>query len=370
MGVYIRDSPFYWLLLERPGQRGIREATKVLVDAPTDAQRKDQRQLAESVYHLRMAELVRGDHGLVKRPTITFRAYTTWYLEHETAHKRSAARERSAIKGLLAWFHLTPLQQIDKAAVIEWRTARSAEVKAATVNRELDTLKDMLATAAPKYLEASPIVGLSRLHAPMPPVRILTPPEVDRLLLTAATAEERALVTVALDTLMRLTDVRTLQRAHDHGTYLDVIDPKVEPYRVPLTPRARRALDALPIRGPYFFPSRHRHGPPRPLSPNTVHRLFVDLCERAGIPQGRKIGGVTFHSLRHTGTTRALDGGANPRAVQAVGGWLSMRQLARYGHATDPAKQRVVDLIGGDPVTPRSRGGRPRRGQARKSARS
>lgn len=52
-------------------------------------------------------------------------------------------------------------------------------------------------------------------------------------------------------------------------------------------------------------------------------RSFYAVCKRAGIKDAIPGGAVDIHSLRVTFTTMAIDGGANPKAVQAM-----------LGHAT------------------------------------
>lgn len=65
MGLYRRpDSPFWWLCLERPGQRPIRESTRIPVDGGTPGQTRQNRELAEQVYAARMGDLARGRYRL------------------------------------------------------------------------------------------------------------------------------------------------------------------------------------------------------------------------------------------------------------------------------------------------------------------
>jgi hypothetical protein len=46
--------------------------------------------------------------------------------------------------------------------------------------------------------------------------------------------------------------------------------------------------------------------------------------------------------MRHTGITFMLEAGVNPRAIQKLAGWTSMRILERYGHVRDAELQRAV----------------------------
>ena len=348
MGIYKRkDSPYWWVALERRGQKPIYESTRVRHDAPSPHLRRENEKMAEFEYHTRMLQLATAAAGLEEKPAIGFRAYATWYTETIVPNHGAAARERSVIEHLKAHYGHTPLSKIERASEIERRAARMKLVSPSTVDRETDVLKSMLREAVPKYLNASPLVGLKRhretVQSKKRRPRILSLEEERRLIAAAEDAETRALILVALDTLMRLTDVRTLRRDQVHDTFIHVEAPKVEPYDAELSTRAKQALAQLPGNGPFYFPSRHG-SKPKPISVNTVWRIFKEACERANIPVGRKRRGVTFHGLRHTGTTRMLaTPGVSPVDVMEQGGWSNMRQLSRYGHASREGKRRAVE---------------------------
>lgn len=352
MGVFKKpDSKFYWLYLRKDLPK---ERLDVRTDAPTATQRRDNEKLAADIFHQRMAQLARGEAGLAPttKPTISFRTYALWYLEHHTAPKRSAARERSVIHQWIDLLDTELLHTIDRTRLVEAQTDRLQSVVASTVNRELDIIKRMFAEAVPKYLTHSPIAGMKRLRTTKVGIRLLSRDEEKRLL-AVADPTTRALILLGLDTILRLNDARTLRREHVHGLRLQVIDPKVAPYWVDLSHRLRAALDALPEeRGnPFYFPRRWSSRVPKPIAPNTVHRLFMAAGAAAGLPMGRAVGGLTFHCLRHTGTTRALQGGHNPKVVQEMGGWQSLRQLERYGHAEDHERRGATNTISGETVT-------------------
>jgi site-specific recombinase XerD len=46
--------------------------------------------------------------------------------------------------------------------------------------------------------------------------------------------------------------------------------------------------------------------------------------------------------MRHTGVTLMLEHGINPRVIQFLAGWTSMRMLDRYGHVRDTEIRRAV----------------------------
>lgn len=81
------------------------------------------------------------------------------------------------------------------------------------------------------------------------------------------------------------------------------------------------------------------------MGEGTAWARFHALCVRADMPAGRKAGGITFHGLRHTGATRATRV-VKLTVVQRLGGWKSLKQLARYDHPEDPEIVRAVEVIG------------------------
>jgi integrase len=344
VGVVTRkDSKFYWLNLERAGLPALREKTRIVAKGLPEHIARTNRRLAEDVYHARMADLARHRAGLpVERARVTFRFFAAWYLEHITPTKRTADRERSAIAHLVTFFGRRPLDGLDQATAREYQTHRRKAVKPATINRELDVLKSMLTAAVPTYLERNPLQGMGRLRAKAPQPRVLTHAEETRLL-AVMTPANGALLIAALDTLIRLSDLMRLKWAQDHGTHLEVVDPKAEPYQVPVSKRLRAALDALPRVSDYVFGHLRRRSTRRP-GPGAAILVLKAACAAAGVPHGRP-DGMTFHGLRHTGATRALAvPGTSLRDLMTLGGWRDVKSVVRYTRPTR-ADQALVDAM-------------------------
>ena len=214
MGIYRRpDSKDWWMAIERRGQRPQRMTTGICVDGGSPAGDKAQRAAAQQVYALAKAQHVLGQVSPGK-PVISFADFSAWYLTNVALHRRSATTERSMLTRIAIHFNrFDSLAAIDAHAVEEWKTARRREKKApATVNRELDVLKAMLNKAVPKYLDRSPLGSVRRFRVPEAEPRTLTIDEEDRLL-AVATDEERAWLTLAIDTLLRLSNVVHLKWA-------------------------------------------------------------------------------------------------------------------------------------------------------------
>lgn len=360
MGVYVRtDSRFYWILLERPGRPALKESTKIPHRAPDAMTRKLNRLRAEQAYHKRMHDLAGTRYELpVEMPTITFAAFADWYEAHHTAKQRGVERERYALTRLRAFFGSRDLTAIDAAIVSEYETARTkATARPSTINREVAVLKAMLKAAVPKYLKASPLAGRKMLRIVKRPKRVLSPEEETRLLAELSPADQ-ALYIVAVDTLARLSNVLNLTRAEDKGTHLELTDSKTGPYTVPLSRRARAALDSVRTKGAYYFP--HRRGAKKARDARgALRRLLERACARCEppIPYGRAIGGITFHTAtRATGATRMLRAGVDPKTVQEIGHWATLEQMSEYLITDLRLKQDAVNRIA--PVTSESRSGK------------
>lgn len=348
MGVFRRrDSPYWWLWLETapPGQQ--RERTEFLIGTDT----KTSRPLAEQVYYQRMQELAARIHRLPSsEPQIRFEKYADDYEANVIAHHRGAERERELLVPLRNYFRRNLLQTIDRARVQQYLTHRvktgSKLVSARTANREVDLLKAMLRDAVPTYLEASPILNMPRLKTTKPKRRRMSLQE-ERQLLKVATPLERALIVLGVDTMMRLGDLLDLRRSDREGRWLYVKDPKGgEPYETPLTARAAAALDKIRHEHEYYF-HEYRQAQTERDRRKRVREVFEELCKRAKVPYGRKVGGLTFHwATRRTGATRLLVEQKVPlTTVMALGDWHTPETLLQiYAEADRRAMQAAVRL--------------------------
>lgn len=341
MGVFTRgDSPYYWLFLETTKQK---EKTEFKIGR-TVSQRRDSRKLAEDRYHQRMNELAARLYKLPSAlPAIRFTAYADTYVLDVIAHRKGAERERELLKPLRAFFGDDLLALIDPDRVRAYMTERKQKVSARTVNREVDLLKGMLRDAAPKYLTASPIVGLKRLQVVDPKRRMLAPAEEDKLL-RFADSVEKALLILGIDGLIRLNDLLDLKRSDRRGVWLYVADPKGgEPYEAVLTDRAVAALEAIPGREEYYF-ERYRAAKTDRDKRARVRRVLMKVCAKAGVRYGKKTGGITFHwATRKTGATRLIQRRVPVPDVQKQGNWKTPDVLMKiYAEADRESQKRAI----------------------------
>lgn len=347
MGVYERsDSPFWWIYLEGLQQK---VNTHILV-GKTATQRKDSRALADELYHQQMLQLAADQHrltGPISR-TRTLSQQIKWHLENVTVHHAGAEREEEILDILKAGMGPLPLMAIDRTRVQEWMRKRIAEnVTPSTVNREIDVLKSVLRDAVPTYLRSSPLVGMKRLRSGAKPHRRLLTPGEETKLLRALEPDDRAIVIMGLDTLCRLSDILDLRRQDDKGAVLYIGDTKNnQPYEVPVSVRLRKALDKLPLDGPYYFQRRRVAKTARDRRA-AIRLLLRRTCKELNIPYGRKHGGITFHwATRRTGATRMIQRGVDVRTVQEIGNWKHPAMLLQiYAESNADARQKAVELV-------------------------
>lgn len=356
MGVFIRnDSPFYQLLLERAGEKPIRTPTKIRHDATDRQTRAENQRLAEREYHRQMQALAKGTFGEDDGYTKTFTELADWYQKHSLPKHRGADRERDILTHLREFFGATLLRSIKPAKVDEYETSRLREKAApSTINREVDLLKTMLRIAAANgWCPPKLIYGKARLHAPKGAKARMTPEQEAAILAELDHPNDRALLIMGTDTLARMGDLLDFQKAHDHGTTADIVDPKNGHFlNVPISTRLRAALDAClpdPKNGPHVFWQRRQAVKPRDWL-HSVRSMLRNACKRANVPYGRKRQAITFHAAtRRTGATRMLARGADLATVQSIGGWKDLRSVQDYVIAEDENRQTAVELIGAVP---------------------
>jgi integrase len=360
MGVYRRpDSPYWWLYLETAPPGAQRVKTTVVV-GETAAQRRDSRTLAQAVYFERMNTKGAQLHKLpIDREAIRFAKYAAPYQTNVIAHRKGARREEELLRHLVTFFGADLLTSIDSDRVREYQTARlraRPAASATTINREVDLLKVMLRDAVPKYLPASPIVGLARLKIIKPRRRYTSVEEFDRLLKACEDPQDRAILLFGRDGLARLGDLLDLKHTDRDGLVYHIADPKGgEPYEMALSPRAAAAADALANNeSRYLFPKFRRAENPRDW-PGSVRQRLEYLCRQAGLPYGRTANGITFHwGTRRSGATDYVVKQGQPLAsVQQLGGWKTPDVM--IGIYNEVSRADLLALVGQPVRKPKAR---------------
>lgn len=380
MGVYVRDSPVYWLLLEghrTASGRSRREKTKILVKAATPSQRRDNKKLAEQAYYDRMAELARGDVV----GTRTFGEQAAWFAKHQLPNRKGREREGALLPKLVKVFGEYALAKVTRTLVTErWITprlttptivkkrtrtaARRIQAGPRTVNREVALIKAIVQSAVPDHLESSTLYGMPLLRTTTPYRRLMTPEEEARLLAVMA-PDDKALFLLGLDSLIRMGDLLDVKRTDDHKKTLWIGDPKAGGgFEVPISTRARAALDAW-YKDPayrktkdYVFMRRRQAKTARDRR-NGIRQMLERYCGLTDppVPYGRKNGGITFHwATRRTGLTRMLTRKVDLGTAQKIGRWKTPDVvLGVYHELIDDVAHAAVNSVGPTTPQPRSR---------------
>ena len=82
------------------------------------------------------------------------------------------------------------------------------------------------------------------------------------------------------------------------------------------------------------------------VSYNAIRGGFENACDNAGIIYGQtKLGGITWHDLRHTFATRLRGQGVHELDIMQLMGHSSVGVTAGYAHATPSVIQSAVNKL-------------------------
>lgn len=260
--------------------------------------------------------------GYAEPDRTTLQGALTRYEKEMSGHKKGAAEEASVIKLIMAHpIAALPLLKVRGADIATYRDYMKSKGNApATIARHLAILGNLFNTARrewavdvlnPVQLVRKPVIRNAR-------TRRLAAGELERILAATGSPELSALVTLALETCMRRSELVQLRwRDVDLDRRVAALrDTKNgDPRAVPLSPIAVALLLALP---------RRIDGKVFGVAPDSVTQAFKRACRRAGID------GLRWHDLRREGITRLFEKGWAIPDVACVSGHKTWSQLARY----------------------------------------
>lgn len=282
-----------------------------------------------------------------RRENIGFRAFSQIYLQgYIMLTRRNFQSDVYRLKKLTDCFCDTKLRAITPLMVERFRALRlKAGNSKTTSNRYLALLKKMLNLAVEEgYLEENPVKKV-KLYSEKENLkeRILTEEEERRLMETSS-ANLKSVLSVALNTGMRLGEILSLRWDQvDLGSRrIRVENTKSGKTRTieVNTPLLRELLELRrrDSRGPYLF-FNPKTG--KPLS--TVKTAFKASCRRAGIE------GLRFHDLRHTFASRLVKRGIDLITVKELLGHSTVKITERYTHSDEERKRKAVELLATKP---------------------
>jgi len=256
--------------------------------------------------------------------------------------------ERRTEGHLLPYFGRLDMRTITPEVVESYiDIRRETECRPATINREVATLKRILAVAVQKrLLKYHPLQGMEMLEEDNEKDRHLTTEEINLLLesCTHKTAPKHLLpiVVVALNTGLRIDGVLTLkwEEVKWKENEIQKIVKGKKLVRIPMTDDLRISLelwrnrDGIHRLTGWVFPSTKK---PDSHMLITSHFGLDTALNRANIKE------CTFHTLRHTFATRFLESFPDHiETLRVIMGHTSSWITRRYTHITDATRHVVM----------------------------
>lgn len=282
-------------------------------------------------------------------PKKTWRQALERYRDEESPKRRGARWEQIRIDAMIGgkdkagmMADLLQLQMVDltTAQLAEWRDGRLRQVKASTVNRELNLISGILETARRewKWLHENPMRDVRRPPKTPARTRRIAEDEQRRILLALCfddarpVNEKRQQVAVAwllaIETAMRQGEVLGLAWANIRGKVAHLPKTKNGSARdVPLSNRAQQLLEKLKgLDAVHCFT----------LAGASCDALFRKAKAASGVV------GLTFHDSRREGTSR-LSKKVDVLTLARITGHKDINELMTY-YQTDMAA--VAEQIG------------------------
>ena len=266
------------------------------------------------------------------------------YEREVTPLKKGITQELSRIRILksshLASRSLASLQGKDIAV---YRDYRLKEVSPATLRRELTILSSVFKYAIKEW-------GMGGLVNPVEAIRLpsargkirdrrLLPGELDRILATSESPVLPDIARFAVETAMREAEISRMEWEHvdlKKKVYFMPFDSQRKPTRnVPLSPGALAILGRIPRRidGKVWGITPHAISAAWRRAVARARTAYENECKEKGEqPDSGFLVNLTFHDLRHEGTSRFFERGLNTMQVASITGHKTLQMLKRYTH--------------------------------------
>ena len=201
---------------------------------------------------------------------------------------------------------------VDAKLIAQYRDRALRSLKSSSVNRRLAIISHCFTIAKKEwgYDVVNPVLSIRRPKNPDPRDRRFTKEEINKILTCNRTSPHmKFIIELALETGMRRSEIANVRSEHIKGNTLKIVQAKVKPRTIPLTPRAVELL---------------KYNMPIKMSSNAIHLSWVRICKRHSIEDAR------FHDLRHEALSRMFEvKSLNVPEVQLISGHLEPRTLMR-----------------------------------------
>jgi len=329
MGVYKENNRWYIDYYQPNGKRRREVVTIPKVD-PSNINRLD----ALKALSIRKAEIAEGKFNIAQtKPPMPFKKLCNRYLDYAKNNKRSWKRDQQSINHFLKHFKNKTLQQIHPLIIEKYKSDRKKEVKPATINRDLATLRNMLNKAVDwGMIESSPFRGVKLFKVSNINLRIISNDEFN-LLYESSPLDLKPVILSAITTGMRLGELLSLKwnDINLNDGYITVRDSKnYEGRTIPINTTLLKVLSDLKKYSENGYVFRYR---------KSIERTWTKALKISGIAHCR------FHDLRHTFASRLVMAGTDLVTVKQLLGHKRIETTMRYSHPTPEHKRNAVESL-------------------------
>lgn len=272
--------------------------------------------------------------GIVAPKEIRLSKHIDAYLAHTKQANTTAYKDQAVLDRVLDIVGDKDIAHVTTFDLERWKSSRADEVERSTVNRELNIVRGCFSRAVEwNFLTTSPATKVKNFKVDDHRIRVLNEDEL-RTVLAITDPFVVLMCRATMESLARISELLGLQTQHVGPTWVEFRKKGGKVERVPVTPELRESLlsRAHDASGFIFGEGALGYPPTQQTASNRVLRAL----ELAGVPD------ASHHTMRHTGVTLMLENGVNPRVIQRLAGWGSLRMLERYGHPRDAESVRAI----------------------------
>jgi integrase len=307
---------------------------------------------ANTVLARRYADKVRQDTiadgvGLStgwRAPTLS--THIAAYVEHQKGEfPRTASRDERVLQTFFDVVGDKRIDQVTQFDVERWRAARAKQASRNTVERDEHAVRGCFTYAEELYKKQKFTSPCAELKAWKPDEQKRHALSTDELAIALQRLPPRlALICrITVECLPRLSEVLDLQRSDLGSTWIGFRRKGGAVTKVQASTGVLTALWAM------FETDTQQwaFGDPSDEERKDLVAWLIAVQARTSVAftrafRGIGLPGVCHHILRHTGVTLMLERGENPRVIQELAGWSSLRMLEKYGHVRNEAQARAV----------------------------
>ncbi|MGR3221031.1 MAG: tyrosine-type recombinase/integrase [Candidatus Anammoxibacter sp.] len=281
-----------------------------------------------------------------KGDKFTISSLVSKYLDEHSKPNKGEITYKNDIsfsKRIVLYFGKMLINDVKPSHISEFITERRFDgASDILLNHELRLLRHAynLAIRNWELVDESPFTKIKIPSGDIKRVRYLSEDEEKRLM-TSLPEWLKPIVTIAMETGLRLSNITNLQWSQVNIFSKMIIletTKNGEPHSVPMTENVFNTIMALYKKkdGDYVF-GYGANG--KPFRKEWVSKNFRGICKEAGIKNFR------FHDLRHDFCSKLVQKGADLYSVPALAGHKSIRTTQRYAHLSPEKLRSTIQIL-------------------------